>query len=209
MSAEVAFLRGMVLRVDEDCIVRASCHAGLATYADGLVEIHYSVWALMHGTSRTCCNTGRIRALVAPGYLKSPPGVREGSNVHRLHVSSGDPQGNFVFGLASSSASMTSNAASLVDDLCPCQAFHGHAWMLRSWASQEKTWFPMELLVCPMACDPDSWLPQVCHRLPMLWFAARGKREWRKRVHRTWSIADIARLMCYSVLDGKKFGKWR
>jgi len=77
----------MIFRVNEDCVVRASGHAGLATYADGFVEIDNPVCALEHRRGGTGGDARGMRTLIATRYLVSAAGLRKDANVDMLYVS--------------------------------------------------------------------------------------------------------------------------
>src|SRR3954452_5783963 len=70
VSAEIAFLRRVILGIDEDGIVRASGHTCLAPNTDVLVKIDNSVFSLEHRRGRTGGRTRRMRALVTSRNLK-------------------------------------------------------------------------------------------------------------------------------------------
>ena len=74
VSAEVALLGRVIFGVDEDGVVGAGGDAGLASDADGLVEIDDAVRPLVHGLGRAGGDTGWIFTLVAAGNLKGPAG---------------------------------------------------------------------------------------------------------------------------------------
>ena len=117
VGAHVALLGRVILGVDEDGVVRTSRHTGLATDADGLVEVDDAVLALEHGLSRTRRDARCIGALIAAGDLEGPPNLREDSDVDRLDVGTGHAQRNLVLALTGCRARVAADASALVKDL--------------------------------------------------------------------------------------------
>src|SRR5437870_3883785 len=127
VRTEVTFLSRMILRIDEDSVVRTGGHAGFATDTDRFVKIDDAVRPFEHGGGRTSGNARRVRALVAARHLMRAPHLRENTHVNVRHVGAGDSYGHDVFRLARRRARMTADAAGVVDDLGPLNA------VLASW----------------------------------------------------------------------------
>src|SRR5437588_5155922 len=119
MSAEVTLFCRMILRVDEDSVVRARGHASLTAYADCFIEINYAVRALEHRCGRARSNARSVRALITPRHLMRSSRLRKHANVNVLHVSARHTERHFVLRLAGRSASVTANAARVVNHLRP------------------------------------------------------------------------------------------
>ncbi len=119
MSTEIALLRRMILRVDENGVIRTSRHARLAPDADPLVEIHDPVRTSEHRPGRTRRHTRSVLTLITAGHLKRPPRLRKHPHIHRLHISPGHPQRHLVLRLTRRRARMTTNTHRLVDHLHP------------------------------------------------------------------------------------------
>ena len=119
MRAEVTFFSGVIFRVDENCVVRTSCHARLAANANGFVEIDYAVGPLEHCRGGTGGNAGRVRALITTRYLMSTTCLWENADVNVLDVGASNTEGHYVFRFARSRAGMTPDATGVVDDFGP------------------------------------------------------------------------------------------
>ena len=119
VRAEVTFLCRVILRIDEDGIVRARRHARFATDADRFVEIDDAIRAFEHRRGRTGSNARRMRALIAARHLMRATRLRKLANVHVLDIGAGDRKRHQVFGLAGGRARMAADAACVVDDLRP------------------------------------------------------------------------------------------
>ena len=122
MRAEVTLLSRVIFGIDEDSVVRASGHAGLAADANGFIKIDDPVCALEHGRGGTGGNAGRVRALIATRYLVRAPDLRKDADVNVLDVSSGHADRHDVLGFARRRARMTTNTAGMVNDLGPLHA---------------------------------------------------------------------------------------
>jgi len=123
MGAEVTLLSGVILWIDEDGVVGAGSHAGLATDADGLVEVDDTIISLIHRAGRTGSNTRWIGTLIAPRHLKVATHLWKGSNFNRLDVGSRHPQRYIVFRFTGRRAGVASDALRLIEYLDPrlCQ----------------------------------------------------------------------------------------
>ena len=119
VRAEVAFLRRMIVGVDEDGVVGAGGDAGFAADADGLVEVDDAVRPPVHRGGGAGGDAGGIVALVAAGHLKDPAGLGKCSDVDILHVGAGDRQRDLILGLARGRAGVTADAARVIDDFGP------------------------------------------------------------------------------------------
>jgi len=139
MRAEVTFLGGVIFRINEDGIVGASSHAGLATNADRFVKIDDAVSALEHCRSRTGDDTRRVGALIAPGHLVCTPRLRKHSDIYMFDVGSSHADGHDVFRFAGGRARVTADATRVVDDLCPLNALVA-TWLLIDHLSEAKAW---------------------------------------------------------------------
>src|SRR5262249_41847896 len=76
MSAEVAFLRRVGIRIDVERVVRASLHAAFTTDAIFGIEIHDSVFALEQCSDRTDCDARRVVAMIATQHGEMALGIR-------------------------------------------------------------------------------------------------------------------------------------
>jgi hypothetical protein len=112
----------MIFRVDKDCVVGTSRHAGLAANANRFIKINYSVRPLEHCCRGAGGDTWRMRALITTRHLVRAARLRENTHVDMLDVSSRHADRDYVFRLASSRAGMTSDTAGMVDDLGPLHA---------------------------------------------------------------------------------------
>ena len=119
MGAEVTLLRGVIVGVDEDCIVRAGGHARLAADTDRLVEIDNTVRAFKHRAGWAGGDAGRVGALIATRYLMRAAGLREDADVDMLHVGARHRKRYQIFRLAGGGAGVTTNTPGLVDDFGP------------------------------------------------------------------------------------------
>ena len=119
MAAEVALLSGVILRVDEDRVVRARRDARLAADADRLVEVDEPVGALIHRRGRARRDARGVLAHIAAGDLERPARLREEADVHRFHVRTGHADGDLVLGLTCSRARMAADAQGLIEHLRP------------------------------------------------------------------------------------------
>ena len=68
-------------------------------------------------------------ALITTRYLMRAPHLRKHPHVNVLDVGTRDPDWNYVLGLARGGAGVTTNAARMVDDLCPLHGFLA-SWLL-------------------------------------------------------------------------------
>ncbi len=125
LRAEVALLRGVVLRVDEDRIVRTGRDAGLAADADRFVEIDDAVRSLVHRRRRTSVGARWIFALIAARDLKRAAHVRKDADVGILHVGAVHGERHLVFRLAGRGAGVATDAAAVVDDFRPAHRRRG------------------------------------------------------------------------------------
>ena len=87
----------MIFRVDEDGVVRARRHAGLATNADRLIEIDDAIGAFEHRCRRTSCDARSMSTLIAACHLMSAARLGKNSNFNMLDVGSRYRDGNDVF----------------------------------------------------------------------------------------------------------------
>jgi hypothetical protein len=67
-----------------------------------------------------------VHTLIATSDLVRAPGLRKHADIDVLYISSGNRNGNDVFGLTRGGAGMTADAASVVDYLCPLDRRVGH-----------------------------------------------------------------------------------
>src|SRR3990172_1419372 len=109
----------MVLGVDEDSIVRAGSHASLASNADRLIEIDYSIRTLEHCRRGTGSHTRGKLALIAPSNLMGPTHLRKDAHLDVFYVGPRNRKRNKIFRLAGRSASMATDAAGVIDHLGP------------------------------------------------------------------------------------------
>ncbi len=79
MSAEVAFGRGTVVRIDVNGIVGAGLHARFAAYTAFRAEIDDAVFALIHRCHGADRDAGWVFAMIAARDLKNAAGVGKGS----------------------------------------------------------------------------------------------------------------------------------
>src|SRR3977135_3212434 len=119
MRAEVALLSRMIFRVDEDRVVRAGSHAGFASDANRFIKIDNAVRTLEHCGCRASGYTRRVRTLIAARYLMCAAYLWKHSYVDVLDIGSGDANRHDILRLAGGRAGMTTDAASVVDHLCP------------------------------------------------------------------------------------------
>ncbi len=117
VRAEVALLRAVVDRVDEDRVVRAGRHARLAADAGVLGEVHDPVRPGEHRPGRAGRHARGVLALVAPGDLEGAAGLREGADVDALHEGAGHRQRHVVLRLARCGAGVAADALGLVQHL--------------------------------------------------------------------------------------------
>src|SRR5438132_1568843 len=129
MRTEVTFLSRMIFRIDEDRVVRTSGHAGFAADADRFVEIDDAVVALEHRGGRTRGHAWRMRTLIAARHLMRAANLREDTDVNVLDVRAGHADRHDIFRFARRGARMTTDAASVVDDLRPLHATVA-SWLL-------------------------------------------------------------------------------
>ena len=129
MRAEVTFLSRMIVRINKDRIVRTRRHAGFAANADRLVEIDDAVRPFEHRGRRTRGHAWRMRALIAARHLVRAANLREDTDVDVLDVRAGHADRHDIFRLARRGARMTTDAASVVDDLRPLHATVA-SWLL-------------------------------------------------------------------------------
>ena len=109
----------MILRIDEDGIVRTGGHAGLTADADRFVEIDYPVGAFEHCRCRASRDAGRMRALIAARHLMRAPHGGKHANVNVLYVSSRNRKRYQVFRFTGGGARVTADAACVIDHLGP------------------------------------------------------------------------------------------
>ena len=109
----------MVFGVDEDRIVRTSCHASFAPYANRFIKVNDAIGPLEHCGGRTSCDAGSMRALIATRHLMCSSSVWKLAYIDVLDVGASNRERNFIFGLARRRARMTANATRVVDYLGP------------------------------------------------------------------------------------------
>src|SRR6185312_2771046 len=119
MRTEITFLGGVVFGIDEDRVVRTSCHAGFAANADRFIEVYDSVWAFEHRRRGTCRHTRCMSALITASYLVRATGLRKLANVNVLDICTSHRQRHDVLRLAGSRTRVTTNATRMVDHLGP------------------------------------------------------------------------------------------
>jgi len=119
MRAEVTFFSGVVVRIDEDRVVRARGHARFAANADRFVEIDDTVGALEHRRRRTGSYARRVHALIAARYLVCAACLWKHADVNVFDVSTRDRDWDEILRLARSRARMTADTACVVDYLRP------------------------------------------------------------------------------------------
>ena len=115
VRAEVAFLGGMRVRIDEQLIVRAGHHAGAAADAGVAVQIDDAVAPTVERVGRTDPRAGRVVALVAEDREKESAGVGEGAFLDGLDPTAIDADRNLVLGFAGDRARVTPDALAKVD----------------------------------------------------------------------------------------------
>ena len=109
----------MIFRIDEDRVVRASGHAGLATDADRFVEIDDAVRPLEHRGRWAGGHAGRVCALIAARDLMCASHLRKHADIDVLDISARHTNRHKVFRLARRCARMAADAAGVVDYLGP------------------------------------------------------------------------------------------
>jgi len=119
VRAEVALLRRVVLRVDEDRIVRTRCHTRFATDADRFIKIDNAIRSLEHCSGRAGGHTRGMGALVASSYLMRAADLGKHADVNVFHVSAGHREWNEVLRLARRRTRMASDAACVVNNFRP------------------------------------------------------------------------------------------
>src|ERR1041385_529203 len=119
----------MIVRIDEDGVVRTSGHAGFAADADRFIEIDDAIRALEHGGGGAGHDARRVRALITTGDLVRAARLRKDTDVDVLHIGPGDADGHDIFRLAGGRARVTANAPRMVDDLRPLDAILAN-WFL-------------------------------------------------------------------------------
>jgi hypothetical protein len=124
VRAEVALLRRVVFRVDEDGIVRAGGHARLAADADRLIEIDDAVVAFEHRARRAGRHARRMRALVAARHLMRPARLRIFADIDMLDIGARHRDRHEIFRLAGGRTGMATDTARLIDDLSPARRLH-------------------------------------------------------------------------------------
>jgi len=129
VRAEVTFLGGMILWIDEDRVIGTSSHARFAANADRFVEVDDAVRALKHRGGRASSDARRMRALITTGHLMSAACLRKDTDVDMLDVSARDADGYDVFRFACRRARMTADATRVVDYLRPLHALVA-TWLL-------------------------------------------------------------------------------
>ncbi|MDX6290383.1 MAG: hypothetical protein QOH42_2182 [Blastocatellia bacterium] len=124
----------MIFRVDEDCVIGTGSHAGFASDANRFIEIDNAVRTLEHRSCRASGYTWRVGTLVAARYLMRAPDLWKHTNVDVFHVGSGDADRHDILRLAGGRAGMTTDAASVVDDLGPLDGARGSClWLDHFW----------------------------------------------------------------------------
>src|SRR5882672_2157076 len=119
VRAEVALLSRMIFGIDKDGVVRTGGHAGFAADADRFVEIDYAVRALEHRRRGTSRDARRVRALITARHLVRAAHLGKHAYVDVLDIGPRDADGHDVFRLARRRARVTTDTASVVDDLGP------------------------------------------------------------------------------------------
>ncbi len=122
VRAEVALLRGMIVRVDEDGVVRTRRDARLAADADALVEVDDAVGPAVHRGRRTRGDARCVLALVAARDLEGAACARERTDVDVLDVGAGDAERHLVLRLAGRATGVTADALAVIDQ----EAVVGH-----------------------------------------------------------------------------------
>src|ERR1051325_9438969 len=112
----------MVLRVNEDRVVRTGSHAGFAADADRFIEINDAVGAFEHRGGGAGGGARRMRALITARDLVGAARLRKYPDVHMLDVGPGDADWNDVFRFACSGARVTADTTRVVDYLRPLHA---------------------------------------------------------------------------------------
>jgi hypothetical protein len=77
----------MILRVNEDRVVRARSHASLTTNANRFVEINDAVRTFEHRRGGAGGDTRRVRALIATRDLVCTPNLWKHADVDVFHIS--------------------------------------------------------------------------------------------------------------------------
>jgi len=109
----------VVVRIDEDRVVRARGHARFAADADRFIEIDDAVRALEHRRRRTRGYARRMRALIAARDLVCAARLWKDTDIDVFDVSARDREWNEILRLARSRARMTADTARVVDYLRP------------------------------------------------------------------------------------------
>src|SRR5687767_14173516 len=107
MRAKITLLGRVILRVDEDCVVRASGHARLASDADRLVEIDDAVGPLEHRGRRARRDTRCMRTLITTRYLVCASRLRKRADVDVFYVGASYRNRHNVFRFAGRGARLT------------------------------------------------------------------------------------------------------
>ncbi len=115
VRAEVAFLRRMGVRIDEQLIVRTRDHARPASDAAVPMEIDDAVAPLEERIGRTDLRAGRFVALIAEDREKKTSGGGESTVLDCFHPTAVHPHRNVVLGLTGDRASVTTDAFSKID----------------------------------------------------------------------------------------------
>ena len=115
MSAKVALLSRVGVRVDVQRVVGASLHAGLAADAAVAVEVYDAVVAAKQRGHRADGYARRVFAMVASHHREEAARVGVLAFLDVLDPGAKRAERDFVLGLASDCAGVTANALSMVD----------------------------------------------------------------------------------------------
>src|SRR6185436_7866447 len=138
----------MVLRVNEDRIIRAGRDAGFATDANRFVEVDNAVCALEHRRRGAGGDTRRVSTLVAAGDLMGPASLRKNTYVDVLDIGTRDRKRHQIFRLAGRCAGVTTNTPGLVDDFGPLH--RAALWFFKHVVGPN-------LRAAPLACRDQFW----------------------------------------------------
>jgi hypothetical protein len=109
----------MIVRIDEDRVVRARSHARFAADTDRFVEVDDAVSALEHRGRRTRGYARRMSALIAACDLVRAARLRKDTDVNVFDVSARDGERNEILRFARSRTRVTADTARVVNYLGP------------------------------------------------------------------------------------------
>ena len=115
MGTESAFCCGVRFGVKIDRVVGAGLHAGLASDANGRVELDNAIIPLIHSSDGTDTHTRRVDAVITARHLEVAAHIGERSRFNILDPRTVHTKRHLILGFARGGTGVTPDTLSLIN----------------------------------------------------------------------------------------------